>query len=463
MLSDAGADRVIERVDCDADFEVSFSQFKTHVVSYLNETSELWPKVADETSAKSSRKSGGLGALIGRIFGFRKAASVDVASPPASNPDATSAVKAEEDHEQRDQPKVGRLNESRLLSRTGSAKETRHYSITVEDQEFSYHAGDCIGVYPQNCGDEVAELLELLQLEPSQSVSFRNESFQLGNLLRTRLCLQRTTLQLLNLLAPFSTQLKTLLSEGGATLEGWLRDHHVVDVVQSTDSPKVSAQELVGVLRSLQPRLYSIASSPLVQPQVVDLTVETIRFNRHGREVKGVASTWLADRMTNGEAVPVYLHEAPHFRLVEPNHNILMIGAGTGVAPYRAFLQERHASKASGRSWLIFGHQHEDKDFLYQEELQEWQRAGTLTELSCAWSRDQAEKVYVQDLLHQQQELVWDYLSSGATIYVCGDASKMAPAVHDALAAIGEAHGIADGKAWLIELENQGRYRRDVY
>ena len=179
--------------------------------------------------------------------------------------------------------------------------------------------------------------------------------------------------------------------------------------------------------------------------------------------VKGVASTWLSDRLSDGQPLPVYLHEAPHFRLADPTQSMLMIGAGTGIAPYRGFLQEREAEQSKGRNWLVFGHQHEQTDFLYADELKAWKASGVLDHLSCAWSRDQAEKVYVQDLLHKEQDLVWNYLESGAVVYVCGDANKMAPAVHDALAAVAEAHGGSDGKAWLMELGNQGRYRRDVY
>ncbi|MCC6231534.1 MAG: sulfite reductase subunit alpha, partial [Verrucomicrobiales bacterium] len=222
-----------------------------------------------------------------------------------------------------------------------------------------------------------------------------------------------------------------------------------------------------GLLRKLQPRLYSISSSPKAHPGEVHLTVSAVRYQAHGRDRRGVASCFLADRCAAPDTrVPVFVHANPAFRPPAPDAPLIMIGPGTGIAPFRAFLEERRAIGATGRNWLLFGDQHEATDFLYREELESWRRDGTLHRLDLAWSRDQEAKVYVQDRLREAAAEVWDWLENGATVCVCGDAARMAKdvdaALHQILQQVG--HLTPDAATrYLQSLQAQKRYARDVY
>jgi sulfite reductase (NADPH) flavoprotein alpha-component len=229
----------------------------------------------------------------------------------------------------------------------------------------------------------------------------------------------------------------------------------------------VAARELVAPLRKLQPRLYSISSSPKAHPGEVHLTVAIVRYTLEGRPRKGVCSTFLADRAGGDIRVPVFVHTSPHFRLpTDPTRPILMVGPGTGIAPFRAFLAERRATGAPGRNWLFFGDQHASTDFLYRDELEQWQREGILSRLDLAFSRDQAEKIYVQDRLREQAGEVWAWLQEGASLYVCGDAQRMAKdvdaALHDIARTAGGLSVEAAADFWN-GLKAEKRYLRDVY
>ena len=243
-----------------------------------------------------------------------------------------------------------------------------------------------------------------------------------------------------------------------------MNSNDVIDVLLGNHTTALTAQSLVSALRKIQPRLYSIASSPTANPSRVAFTIETVRYQRNDRSIKGLASCWLADRLSIGDAVPTYVVKNDAFLFPTDGTPVIMVGPGTGIAPFRAYLQEVEAAGLSSDTWLFFGHQHQDKDFLYKEELQAWLSSGVLNRADFAWSRDQEHKVYVQHRIQQRGTELWSWLQRGAIVYVCGDANHMAPDVEKAFAQLAESHGnVADGSAWLAQLKSADRYRADVY
>jgi sulfite reductase (NADPH) flavoprotein alpha-component len=250
-------------------------------------------------------------------------------------------------------------------------------------------------------------------------------------------------------------------------LQEWLFGREIIDVIRQFPVRGLSAQEFIGLLRKLPPRLYSIASSWTADPDEVHLTVAVVRFESHSLSRNGVASTFLADRVEEGGTVPVYVHENPNFRLPRDSSTpIIMIGPGTGVAPFRAFLSEREALGAAGRNWLFFGDRNFETDFLYQNEWLDYRRKGLLTRIDVAFSRDGAEKVYVQHRIRQQARALYAWLQEGAHVYVCGDATQMAPDVQTALLEVVAQEGgkyPEQAQEYLHELQATKRYQRDVY
>jgi sulfite reductase (NADPH) flavoprotein alpha-component len=264
------------------------------------------------------------------------------------------------------------------------------------------------------------------------------------------------------------TFLRDLLNPGVRTeLDLYLHGREIIDFL--LESPKLGFQpeEFVKLLRKLQPRLYSIASSLKAHPEQVHLTVDTLRYEAHGRQRHGVSSTFLADRVTESTPLPVFIQTAKHFRPPEKRDApMIMVGPGTGIAPFRAFLQERRAIGATGKNWLFFGAQRSATDFFYREELEAMQASGTLTRLDTAFSRDQADKVYVQHRMVEHAAELWRYLDEGAHFYVCGDAKRMAKDVDDALhEVIRQAGGRSedDAKEYVAGMKKAKRYQRDVY
>jgi sulfite reductase (NADPH) flavoprotein alpha-component len=264
-----------------------------------------------------------------------------------------------------------------------------------------------------------------------------------------------------------SAELHALLADDNRDgLRQWMWGRQVIDVLQSWPVDGVAAQEFVERLRKLPPRLYSIASSHNANPDEVHLTVANVRYHAHGRDRGGVASTWLADRVDDDTPVPVYVDRNKNFRLPADDTPIIMIGPGTGVAPFRAFVEEREARGASGRNWLIFGEQRFRSDFLYQREWLRWRETGALDRIDVAFSRDQANKVYVQHRIREHARDIYGWLNDGAHVYVCGDSERMAPDVHQALIdVIASEGGLSpdDAGAWLGQLQKDKRYQRDVY
>jgi sulfite reductase (NADPH) flavoprotein alpha-component len=327
-------------------------------------------------------------------------------------------------------PFPARLKTNRRLNGEGSAKDTRHFEIVLEGSGLDYEVGDALGVVPANCAEFVQEILDAAGLDGEESVATPS-----GVEKALRLALVQ------------DFDLKPFLAELPAR--------------------GINAKELAGKLRRLQPRLYSISSSPKAHPGEVHLTVGVLHYELSGKGRKGVCSTFLADRVGTETPVPVFVHASPGFKLPkDPSTPIIMVGPGTGIAPFRAFLEERRAVGTTGSNWLLFGDQRAATDFLYREELEAWQKEGFLHRLDTAFSRDQAEKIYVQNRMLENASELWEWLERGAHFYVCGDASRMARDVDAALHKICETGGglTSDAAAeYVRHLKMQKRYCRDVY
>lgn len=346
----------------------------------------------------------------------------------------------------------------RRLNGAGSAKEVNHLEFSLADSGLTYEVGDALGVCCRNCPALVAELLAALGADGTEAVPLpAGDSAPLRQALTEAYDLGRPSQQMADLLRP----------DGAGEAEAAApTPPHVIDLLRAAPTrPPLPA--FVAALKKLQPRLYSISSSPRAHPGQVHLTVAAVRYAAHGRPRHGACSTFLADRARAAGRVGVFVHRNPNFRPPrDPAAPMIMVGPGTGIAPFRAFLAERRATGAPGANWLFFGDQHAATDFLYRAELEELQTAGVLTRLEVAWSRDQAEKVYVQQRMLAQAAELHAWLERGAHFYVCGDASRMARDVHAALLqVVGRAGGRSPAQAadYVQRLQNEGRYQRDVY
>jgi len=354
-----------------------------------------------------------------------------------------------------------------------SANDTRHYELSLADSGLSFEVGDAMGVVESNCLNLVQDILNALRCTGDELVpDGADEHKRLREALWKDYAITKPSPQFLHALvekagdsAPF---LRDLLTPGQKeALEHYLDGLHIIDLLEEHPSVCFTAEEFVKVLRRLTPRLYSVASSLKMHPNQVHLTVATVRYESKGRLRKGVCSTYLAERVAVGSLVPIFVHVAKGFRLPEDgNTPILMVGAGTGIAPFRAFLQERIATGAKGGNWVFFGGQLEKEDFLYREEFEKMQTDGVLTRLDTAFSRDQDEKIYVQHRMLENAAEIWKWLEQGAHFFVCGDASRMAKDVHAALRFIVETEGgmtSEDASQYLEAMEKTKRYKRDVY
>ncbi len=353
------------------------------------------------------------------------------------------------------------------ITGVGSSKDVRHIELSLEGSGLTYEPGDALAVVAENPPVLVDELLEVLDLNADQSVVVRGDELGLGEALRTKLEITAGSLGFLEAWSQTSgdDDLAAALADDVQRV-GLLDDNQVIDIVRRYPAAEVTPQQLADALRSLSPRSYSIASSPAANAGEVHLTVAAVRYEAFGRPHWGAASTHLADRVAEGETVPVFVERNPRFRLPEPDRAIIMIGAGTGIAPFRAFVEERIEQRASGDSWLLFGDRNADSDFLYQLEWQRYLKQGHLTRMDVAFSRDQARKIYVQDRIAANSAALYRWIEAGAAIYVCGDARHMAGDVHDALVdVIGQHAGAGRDAAerTLKELRSAGRYQRDVY
>jgi NADPH-dependent sulfite reductase flavoprotein alpha-component len=424
-LHGLGAKRLVARVDCEPDY---------------HEPASAWLQAVSQVLQPAS-------------------APVSVISKPA--------LPAELYTKQR--PYRARLLHNRLLNGEGAQKETRQIAFDLTGSGFTYEAGDALGVWPSNCLTLVEDLLGTLQLDSGQHVSVKDHAdLPLAVALQQHLDITRITPDWLTQVAARSNSpllAELLAPEHKGRLKDWLWGRQLVDLLHEFPI-ELQVNELLGLLKPLQPRLYSISSSAKVTPNEVHLTVSTVRYRCNERARSGVCSAFLADRAQQG-LVPIFTQRSPHFRVpANPDAPMIMVGPGTGVAPFRAFLQERQALGAKGRNWLLFGEQRAACDFYYRDELHAWQRDGHLQRLDTAFSRDQVDKVYVQQRMLEQGAQLWRWLEEGGHFYVCGDASRMAKDVDAALQRVVVEHGglsAEQAKAYVLGMGRDKRYVRDVY
>lgn len=371
----------------------------------------------------------------------------------------------------RENPFYAELRERWELTTPGSSKQTLHLSFALEDAAMHYSAGDACGVLAQNDPTFVDRVLHLLPFRGDVTVQvpkagrFTVKDALLHHLQPTRLT--RRVVQMFAERAQCNKLAAMLPGDQVNALEAFLYGRDLVDLLEQHPGVVASPDDLVAMLPRLAPRLYSISSSPAAHGREVHCTVGVVRYKSFNRQRGGVASTMFADRVAAGERLPIYIHPNKKFRLpADGNVPIVMIGPGTGIAPFRAFLHERRALAQRGRNWLFFGERSADTDFLYRNELQAMKADGHLARLDTAFSRDQAHKVYVQDRMRENGAELWRWLSDGAQLYVCGDASRMAKDVDAALHQVVEQYGAMDGEAareYVLELQDAGRYHKDVY
>ena len=427
-LEALGSERLTERQDCDVDYEEVYA------------------------------------AWAGRLFD-----QIGSAATVASDVAAITSVPTVEYG--RKNPFSAEVLDSVVLNGEGSSKETLHFELSLEGSGLTYEVGDALAVVPVNAEDVVEEILKVTGFDKDEEVELKGgEKYPLAEALRHHLditALSRAIARKYAALAK-NEELDQLLSdEATSEFREWIWGRQIVDLLEAYPIEGLTAAQLVGILRKMPPRLYSIASSIKAHPGEVHLTVAAVRYHGHGRERKGVASTYLADDTPVGSKVAVYVHNNKNFRLPEDDATpIIMVGPGTGIAPFRAFVEERAERKAKGESWLFFGDQHYTYDFLYQLEWQDHLKEGNLARLDVAFSRDQPEKVYVQHLMIDRAAELYDWLQKGAYFYVCGDAERMAKDVHEALIGIVEKEGhLSRDKAvaYVDQLKKDKRYQRDVY
>ncbi|EAR20223.1 assimilatory sulfite reductase (NADPH) flavoprotein subunit [Nitrococcus mobilis] len=431
-LEALGAERIYPCVDCDVDFDDPASDWIDAVLE-----------------------------CFGKLTG---------AQPRPSNVVAFSSRSAEKTTWSRKNPYPATVLENIVLNGRGSSKETRHIELSIEDSGLTFEPGDSLGVVPQNNPVYVERLVETLGLQADTAVAAGDDRASLHAALTQSYEITTITRPFLERYAALteSNALQALLREEAKTdLRQYIHGRHILDVIQDYPVKGLAAEDFIGTLRKLPPRLYSIASSHRVAPDEVHLTVAAVRYHSHGLNREGVASTFLADRIVEGETVPVYVDSNPNFRLpTDPQTPIIMVGPGTGVAPFRAFLAEREELGAAGRNWLFFGDRNFLSDFLYQIEWLNWRKRGLLTRIDVAFSRDQAEKVYVQHRMRENARELYAWLEEGASFYVCGDGEGMAHDVHQALLDIvREQGGLSDDQAldYVRRLQKEKRYQKDVY
>lgn len=370
----------------------------------------------------------------------------------------------------RTNPFTAKLISNDRLTHIDAPKDTRHVVIDLLDSGIEYQAGDSLGILPVNCPDLVKEVLQHLGATGDEPVRDEDaKTRRLTDRLAMDVTLARSRPDLIELLARTAKsdadrkQLESCVAEGGGDLLG----HDVAELLARFPSARPPIDDFLATLTRLQPRLYSISSSQRINPQQVTLTVGVVKYESQGRWKNGVASHFLGVRSLPGDEVRVFVQPSPKFRLpADSNMPVIMVGPGTGIAPFRAFLQERQALGVKGPAWLFFGNQHFEYDFLYRDELSGWLDQGYLSRLDLAFSRDQAEKLYVQHKMLDAAGEMWQWLQRGAQFYVCGDAKRMAQDVDQALQAIVMTQGgktAAEAKQYVTQMTKDKRYHKDVY
>lgn len=357
------------------------------------------------------------------------------------------------------------------LNGRGSAKETFHIELSLAGSGMSYETGDVAGVIPVNCPDVVADFLNVAGLDGNQAVNRDTGQRSLVDILSDEVSVTTVNLQIMKKYAAIADNiaLNALIDSADRDrINNWLWGREIRDLIaEFPPSSPLEADAVLDILRKMPPRLYSIASSLKAHPDEVHLTVGAVEYDAHGRHRKGVCSTYLCQRIAPGDKVALYTHHNKNFGIPEDGDvPMIMVGPGTGIAPFRAFIEERDAIGAKGRNWLFFGDQHLQTDFLYQLEWQKYLKSGILTRMDVAFSRDQDYKIYVQDRIKENAADIYAWLQEGAYFYVCGDANRMAKDVHQALIDLHvEQGGMSpeDAEAAVEDLKKSKRYQRDVY
>ena len=430
-LAELGAERLLDRVDTDVEYQPAAAEWRARIVEVLKSRA---PK---ETPGQACATAAGV--------------TDEVHTSPYS----------------KEAPLTATLAVNQKITGRESEKDVRHIEIDLGDAGLRYQPGDALGVWYQNDPALVKELVELLWLKGDEPVSVNGESKTLAEALEWHYELTVNTANIVENYATL-TRSESLLPLVGdkAQLQHYAATTPIVDMVRFSPA-QLDAEALTGLLRPLTPRLYSIASAQAEVENEVHVTVGVVRYDIEGRARAGGASSFLADRVEEDGEVRVFIEHNDNFRLpANPQTPVIMIGPGTGIAPFRAFMQQRAADGAEGKNWLFFGNPHFTEDFLYQVEWQRYVKEGVLSNISLAWSRDQKEKVYVQDKLREQGAELWRWINDGAHIYVCGDANRMAKDVEQALLEVIAEFGAMDAEAaddYLSELRVERRYQRDVY
>ncbi len=428
-LAELGAERLLDRVDADVEYQAAAAEWRARVVEALKARAPV-------------------------------AAPAQLTTSGAVNDIHTSPYTKEA-------PLTATLSVNQKITGRNSEKDVRHIEIDLGDSGLRYQPGDALGVWYQNDPQLVKELVELLWLKGDEPVTVEGKNLPLSEALQWHFELTVNTATIVENYATL-TRSESLLPLVGdkAQLQQYAAATPIVDMVRFSPA-QLDAEALIGLLRPLTPRLYSIASSQAEVESEVHVTVGVVRYEIEGRARAGGASSFLADRVEEDGEVRVFIEHNDNFRLpANPETPVIMIGPGTGIAPFRAFMQQRAADGAQGKNWLFFGNPHFTEDFLYQVEWQSYVKEGLLTRIDLAWSRDQQQKIYVQDKLREQGAELWRWINDGAHIYVCGDANRMAKDVENTLLEVIAEYGAMDAEAadeFLSELRVERRYQRDVY
>ena len=427
-LLELGAKRLYDRVDCDVDFEAPAEKWISEVVPLMAEGAET-VAVLDTTTVQSAKS--------------------------AYN---------------RKNPFPAKMQVNRIVTALDSSKETRHYEISIAGSGLSYEAGDAMCVIPSNCPQLVNDILKALGCSGNEEEPVNGELMPFSEALRTHFEIKLPSKELLEEIAKRSgdQELNALLNGGDKDkLNDYLWGRDTLDLLLQFPNMEFSAAEFLRLLKPLQHRAYSISSSGKQHPDSVHLTVASVRYDAHGRQHKGVCSTFLADLVDEATDVRIFFTPNNNFRV--PNDDslpMIMVGPGTGIAPFRAFLQEREFRKAPGKNWLFFGDRNASTDFIYREEIEAMQASSLLTKLDLAFSRDQAEKIYVQDRMLENGAELFAWLEQGGYFFVCGDAYRMAKDVDQALLDVIRIHGnmsATEAVEYVNQLKKDKRYVRDVY
>lgn len=430
-LAELGGERLTDRVDCDLDFDEPAENWMQNVLEALSGPNDNRAAVAETTETVQSAK---------------------------------------EKKYSKSNPYEAEVLENINLTGRGSNKEVRHVELLLDNYGEGFEPGDCLAIIPENDPVIVTQLISLLGWDPELTVEIDNKgnTASLTDAFTLHFEITKLTIPLVKKLAELvnDESLNEKLAEDG-WVQAYVEGRDLIDFFKAYNASNIQPNDLLEALRKLPAREYSIASSYRANPDEVHITVGAVRYNAHDRDREGVCSIQLAERVQPGDTVKMYLKKNPNFKFpFEEDKKVIMIGPGTGVAPFRSYLEEREELDLKGNTWLFFGEQHFTTDFLYQTDWQTWLEDGILSKLDVAFSRDTDEKVYVQHRIEENSELFFQWLEEGAAIYVCGDEKYMAKDVNEAILRVIAKEGNmseADAEAYLNQMKTEKRYQRDIY